>query len=63
VEREELGAAKVACKTLSDGLDAAKAALSEAEHAASEAAEPVMLSEAERPRDISRRRTARGLAT
>ena len=44
---EEIGAAKVACKALSNDLDAAKAALSEAERAASEATEPVM-QEAER---------------
>jgi hypothetical protein len=44
---EEIGAAKVACKALSDELDAAKAAFSEAERSASEAALPVMLEEAE----------------
>jgi hypothetical protein len=45
---EEIGAAKVACKALSNDLDAAKAALAEAERAASEATEPVMLEQAER---------------
>ena len=45
---EDIGAAKVACKALSNDLDAAKAALSEAERAASEATEPVMLEQAER---------------
>jgi hypothetical protein len=45
---EEIGAAKVACKALSSELDAAKAALMEAECAASEATVPIMLEEAER---------------
>jgi hypothetical protein len=45
---EEIGAAKVACKALSNDLDAGKAALSEAERAASGATEPVMLAELER---------------
>ena len=44
---EEIGAAKVACKALSNDLDAAKAALAEAECAASEATVPVMLEEAD----------------
>jgi hypothetical protein len=46
--REELGAAKVACKALSNDPDTAKATLAEAECAASEATEPVMLEQAER---------------
>jgi hypothetical protein len=45
--REELGAAKVACKALSNDLDAAKAVLAEAECATSEATVPVMLEEAD----------------
>jgi len=44
---EEIGAAKVACKALSAELDAAKAALSEAERGASESAASVMSEEAE----------------
>ena len=46
--REKVEAAKVACKALSGELDAAKAALSQSECAASEATVPVMQEEAER---------------
>jgi hypothetical protein len=45
--REEVEAAKIACKALSDELDAAKTAFADAERAASEATVPVMLEEAE----------------
>ena len=44
---EEIGAAKVACKALSEELDTAKAALAEAERNVSETALPIMLEEAE----------------
>jgi hypothetical protein len=44
--REEVEAAKIACKALSDELDEAKLALAEAERTASEATVPVMSEEA-----------------
>jgi hypothetical protein len=45
---KEVNAAKAACQALSDDLEAAKAALAEAERVASEVAVPVMMEEAER---------------
>ena len=44
---EEIGAAKVACEALSEELDAARAALTEAERATSESTVPVLLEEAD----------------
>jgi hypothetical protein len=46
--QEEIDAARIACKALSDELDVAKAAFADSERAASEATVPVMLEEAER---------------